>query len=229
MRTSSGQQDARTRSFSGQRDGQFGFTAPQQYADPHQRSSLQEQSAPFAAKPAAAKAQPPPAPAAPKPKKQPEINLIDDFGPSQQAPLVASQTQPASYVDPFAAVASPAPLKPTATITLDPFAPHNVGNSMQRPYVQPPAANMNAGAARAGNYQQQQAMGMRMHGMGAPVQQQTARGSFVGQQQPAVAGGMGHVNYNISQLMNPVDVNSDGQRNQPAKSINIDAFASMGR
>lgn len=35
------------------------------------------------------------------------------------------------------------------------------------------------------------------------------------------------VNYNISQLMNPVDVNGFQQQNQQAKTINIDAFAGM--
>lgn len=35
------------------------------------------------------------------------------------------------------------------------------------------------------------------------------------------------VNYNISQLMNPVDVNGFQQQNQPVKAINIDAFAGM--
>lgn len=36
------------------------------------------------------------------------------------------------------------------------------------------------------------------------------------------------VNYNISQLMNPVDVNGAQQQQQPqTKSINIDAFAGM--
>ncbi|OWZ24865.1 hypothetical protein PHMEG_00048 [Phytophthora megakarya] len=86
-RTSSSQStgsNGRTRSFSGQQNGQQGFSNVQQHGG--QRSSLQEQSP----SPATTNThpttnthrQPPPAPAASKPKKQPEINLIDDFGPS---------------------------------------------------------------------------------------------------------------------------------------------------
>ncbi|POM62774.1 hypothetical protein PHPALM_28021 [Phytophthora palmivora] len=73
-RTSSGHSsNGRTRSFSGQQIGQQGFSGAQQYGG--QRSSLQEQSPNPTTN---THRQPPPA----APKKQPEINLIDDFGPS---------------------------------------------------------------------------------------------------------------------------------------------------
>lgn len=256
-RTCSGQQNGRTRSFSGQPHEQQGFSAAQQYAG--QRSSLQEQGAPFAARPAPAKAQPPPAPAAPKPKKQPEINLIDDFGPSvsvsaqsllfdplasakmttadaasgssappkqfqqqQQAPPAAAIPQPQPYVDPFASVAAPV-LKPSGNINLDPFAAHN--NYQQQPTRQTPAGGM-GGAA----YQQPMnvSMGAQMvpGGFNPQQQQQGMRGSFTGQQAGAPSG-MGNVNYSISQLMNPANLNQNGQQNQQGKSINIDAFAGL--
>ncbi|KAG7400287.1 hypothetical protein PHYBOEH_006424 [Phytophthora boehmeriae] len=262
-RASSGQQNGRSRTFSGHSDGQPAYNSTQQYTG--QRSSLQEQSAP---KPAAAKSQPPPAPAAPKPKKQPEINLIDDFGPSvsvsaqsllfdplasgkvsgagnsviasppqqqQQAPPTAAIPQPATYVDPFASVAAPTMLKPTTTasINLDPFGAHSTGNYQQQANRQMPTGNM----GQAPGYQQP-----IVTAMGAPIgtqasgyqqqqqQQQGVRGSFTGQQPGLPSGsGMGNVNYNISQLMNPASLNQNGQQSQQGKSINIDAFASLGR
>ncbi|RLN49437.1 hypothetical protein BBJ29_000110 [Phytophthora kernoviae] len=72
----------------------------------------------------------------------------------------------------------------------------------------------------------------------------SSRGSFTGGSPPsdrtqsfghqaarprASGGGMGNVNYNISQLMNPANLNQNGQQSQQGKSINIDAFASLGR
>ncbi|KAL4125334.1 hypothetical protein PRIC2_008919 [Phytophthora ramorum] len=257
-RTSSGQQNGRTRSFSGQQNEQQGF---QQYGG--QRSSLQEQSAPFAPNPAPTNAhrQPPPAPAAPKPKKQPEINLIDDFGPSvsvsaqslifdplasakisaagdsvatsvpaphqqQQAAPVASIPQQTNYVDPFASVAPPTPTKPAGNVNLDPFATHNTGN-FQHQQQQRPTSMGNMTQAYT-----QQPMGMAMGApQGGVLMQQShqhgMRGSFTGPQ-PGAPSGMGNVNYNISQLMNPASL-QNGQQNQQGKSINIDAFASLGR
>ncbi|KAJ8576247.1 hypothetical protein ON010_g2964 [Phytophthora cinnamomi] len=270
-RTSSGQQNGRTRSFSGQQIGQQGFNSAQQYAG--QRSSLQEQSAPFAPNTATTNShQPPPAPPAPKPKKQPEINLIDDFGPSvsvsaqslifdplasakissagdstaaapvqqqqqqqqqqhQQPPPVTAIPQPTPYVDPFAAVAAPVMTKPAGSISLDPFAAHN-GTYQQQPQQQQPnrpipVSTMNQPPVY------QQPMGMAMGGPmgGMPMQQQQQqqgmRGSFTGQQ-PGAPSGMGSVNYNISQLMNPASLHTS-QQSQQGKSINIDAFASLSR
>ncbi|GMF27332.1 unnamed protein product [Phytophthora fragariaefolia] len=288
-RTSSDQQNGRTRSFSGQQNGQQGFSSAQQYAG--QRSSLQEQSTPFAA--STNTHQPPPAPPAPKPKKQPEINLIDDFGPTvsvpaqslifdplasvsakissagdstsisppqqqqqphqgqQQTAPVAAIPRPAAYVDPFAAVAAPVMAKPTGSINLDPFAAHN-GAHQQHQYQQQhqqqhqqqqqqqhqqqqqlnrlmPMSVMNQNPM----YQQPVGMAMGAPSGGMPIQQQQQqqqqgiRGSFTGHQ-PGAPGGMGNVNYNISQLMNPVSLQT-GQQSQQGKSINIDAFASLSR
>ncbi|KAE9037926.1 hypothetical protein PR002_g6296 [Phytophthora rubi] len=256
-RTSSGQQNGRTRSFSGQQSGQQGFSSAQQYAG--QRSSLQEQSAPFAA--ATNAHQPPPAPPAPKPKKQPEINLID-FTPSvsvsaqslifdplvsakvssaggsatvappqqqqQQPPVIAAIPQPTAYVDPFAAVAAPVMTKPAGSMNLDPFAAHNGTFQQQHQPNRPiPASTLN----QAPMYQQQQPMGMTV---GAPMggmpmqQQQQVRGYFTGQQQSGAPSGMGNVNYNISQLMNPANVQTN-QQSQQGKSISIDPFAGLSR
>ncbi|KAK1948267.1 SAM50-like protein SPAC17C9.06 [Phytophthora citrophthora] len=259
-RSSSGHSSSgRTRSFSGQQTGQQGFGVSQQHAG--QRSSLQEQSvsAPSNATAKNVHHAPPPAPAAPKPKKQAEINLLDDFGPSvsvsaqalifdplasgkisaagelaatnssqqqqprQQAPPVAAVPQQAPYVDPFASVAAPVMAKPAGNINLDPFASHNTTyqqHSQQQ--QQQPIHQMPVG--QAAGYQMQQPMGMQMGGMA--MQQQGMRGSFTGQQQPVAPSGMGNVNYNISQLMNPASLQT-GQQNQQGKSINIDAFASL--
>ncbi|KAG2763256.1 hypothetical protein JG687_00000120 [Phytophthora cactorum] len=267
-----GHQGARTRTSSGHSTGSNGRTGSfsgQQNGG--QRSSLQEKSAPFAPNTTAtnSRRQPPPAPAASKPKKQPEINLIDDFGPSvsvsaqslifdplasakissagdsaatnspqqqqpppqkqQQAAPVAAIPQPAAYVDPFASVAAPVMTKPSSSINLDPLATQNA-SSYQQPHQQAirqmPMGNM----GYQHQQQQQHPMGMPM---GAPMggmamQQQVMRGSFTGQQQPVAPGGMGNVNYNISQLMNPANLQT-GQQNQKSKSINIDPFASLGR
>ncbi|KAG7393595.1 hypothetical protein PHYPSEUDO_007432 [Phytophthora pseudosyringae] len=256
-RTSSGHSsNGRTRSFSGQQNGQQGFGG--------QRSPLQEQSAPFAPSPAATNAHrpPPPAPAAPKPKKQPEINLIDDFGPSvsvsaqslifdplvsanmsstgdaavtnpaplqRQAPPVAAISQPAPYTDPFASVAAPVMAKAAGSINLDPFASHNSASYQQ----QQPARHMAMGNMGQGTGFQQPIgipLVVPMGGMAMqqPQHYQGVRGSFTGQQQPIATGGMGNVNYNISQLMNPANLQT-GQQNQQGKSINIDPFASIGR
>ncbi|KAF1784086.1 hypothetical protein GQ600_22434 [Phytophthora cactorum] len=186
-------------------------------------------------------------------QEAPEINLIDDFGPSvsvsaqslifdplasakissagdsaatnspqqqqpppqkqQQAAPVAAIPQPAAYVDPFASVAAPVMTKPSSSINLDPLATQNA-SSYQQPH-------------------QQAIRQMPMGNMGYQHQQQqqhprVMRGSFTGQQQPVAPGGMGNVNYNISQLMNPANLQT-GQQNQKSKSINIDPFASLGR
>ncbi|CAH0489315.1 unnamed protein product [Peronospora farinosa] len=68
FRTSLEQSDGHVRSFFGQQNEQLGSSGVQQYGG--KRSSLQDQQ------------QLHPATTAPKPKKQPEINLIDDFGPT---------------------------------------------------------------------------------------------------------------------------------------------------
>ncbi|KAG1703064.1 hypothetical protein DVH05_007977 [Phytophthora capsici] len=260
-RSSSGHSsNGRTRSFSGQQTGQQSFGGAQLHAG--QRSSLQEQSvsAPPNATAKEAHRAPPPAPAAPKPKKQAEINLLDDFGPSvsvsaqslifdplasgkissagdsastntsqqqqqsqQHAPPVPAIPQQAPYVDPFASVAAPVMTKPVGSINLDPFASHNATYQQQsQQQQQQPIHQMPMGPAAG--YQMQQPMGMQMGGM--PMQQPGMRGSFTGQQQPVAPGGMGNVNYNISQLMNPASLQT-GQQTQQGKSINIDAFASL--
>lgn len=76
--------------------------------------------------------------------------------------------------------------------------------------------------------QQQVSMGVPT-GYNAPqqYQQQATRASMT-DGHPAT-NGMGQANYNISQLMNPVALNSNAPANQAAKSINIDPFAGLGR
>ncbi|KAF4139443.1 hypothetical protein GN958_ATG11344 [Phytophthora infestans] len=278
--------NGRTRSFSGQQNGQQGFSGAKQNSG--QRSSLQAQSAPFASTTTATNShrQPPPAPAASK--KQPEINLIDDFGPNvsvsaqslifdplvstkistaadsiaqnssqqqpvqqQQAPPTASIPQPTAYVDPFASVAAPVMTKPAGSINLDPFAIQNASGRLQQPQPQPQQQRlirqMPVGNAGYQQPQQQQPIRMIPTGnvgyqqphqptgmpMGAPMggmamQQQGMQGSFTGQPQPVARGGMGNVNYSISQLMNPANLQSS-QQNQQGKSINIDPFATLSR
>ncbi|GLD91637.1 hypothetical protein PINS_up000170 [Pythium insidiosum] len=230
----------------------------------------------------------PPAPAqtstpAP-PKKQPEINLIDDFAPAvsvsaqqllfdplasskigvsspplapangsqaysrtssspslggqfasmpmantrtasnpMMQPMGQSSTQP--YVDPFANIAQPAPIKPTSTnINLDPFAAQGMGYN--RPAAQPQPPGMPTYPMQG---QPPAAMGM---GMGMAAQPRGMPGGVV-QAQPGYAGaaGMpqqakmaGAANFNISHLMNPMEVNN--VRNaQQTKTIDIDPFA----
>lgn len=58
------------------------------------------------------------------------------------------------------------------------------------------------------------------------AQQAVGMGRVGVAQQPAI--GTNHsVNYNISQLMNPADVNSAQLQRPQTQSINIDAFAGM--
>lgn len=66
-------------------------------------------------------------------------------------------------------------------------------------------------------------------GFNAPPQQQQyqQRGSMTGGYPAAT--GMGQANYNISQLMNPVALNTNAPAHQGSKSINIDPFAGIGR
>ncbi|ETI37672.1 hypothetical protein, variant 2 [Phytophthora nicotianae] len=251
--------NGRTRSFSGQQNGQQSFSGQQS----GQRSSLQEQRAPNTTA-SNSNRQPPPAPAAQKPKKQSEINLIDDFGPSvsvsaqslifdplasakisstgdsiasnssqqqvpqhqqQLAPPAAAIPQPAAYVDPFASVAAPVMTKPASSINLDPFAAQNASSYQQPPQQQQqqPIRQMTMGCQ-----QQQTGMPMGTPLGGMAMQQQGMRGCITGQQQPVASGGMGNVNYSISQLMNPANLQT-GQQNQQSKSINIDPFASLSR
>lgn len=125
--------------------------------------------------------------------------------------------------------------KPAGSINLDPFAAHNgtyqqQSQSQQQPQPQPqfnrPMGNM---MNQTPVYQQPMGMAMGAPMGGMPMQQQQGmRGSFTGQQQPGAPNGMGGVNYNISQLMNPASLQSS-QQSQQGKSINIDAFASLSR
>ncbi|KAF1335507.1 hypothetical protein FI667_g1156, partial [Globisporangium splendens] len=221
---------------------------------------------------AAAQSTSPPAAAAPSrappPKKQPEINLIDDFGPSVTVPaqalifdplasskIVAQggasppqqsnartasspafapvygatnapvQPVPAPYVDPFAN--QTIPLKPTpAPMQFDQFAPPQ--QQQQRPSL----TGVN-GMYQPNNFQQpqqqqpQQRMaspvaptGMQMGGYAQPMQ------PMVPSTQPGARAAVGVGGGNISQLMNPTDVNGF-QQNTQVKTINIDAFAAM--
>lgn len=61
----------------------------------------------------------------------------------------------------------------------------------------------------------------------APQPQQQQRASMTGGY--AAPNGTGQANFNISQLMNPVALNSNIPNNQAAKSINIDPFAGLSR
>ncbi|RQM18303.1 hypothetical protein DD237_000069 [Peronospora effusa] len=246
--TSLEQSDGHVRSSFGQQNEQLGSSSVQQYGG--KRSSLQDQR------------QLHPATAAPKPKKQPEINLIDDFGPTisvsaqslifdplasilltgdsaatnvpqqeqpkqdrhqYQAPPIGAVSQPATYADPFASVATPVMVKPAGHINLDPFANPNASKTYQQiqqptrqmPRYQQPMMGMPSGAA--------------MRGMA--LQQQSEVQSSVTGQQPAFSG-MSNVNYSISQLMDPASLmdraSLQKDQDQQGKSINIDAFAGLG-
>jgi hypothetical protein len=107
-------------------------------------------------------------------------------------------------------------------VNLDPFA------SQSKPFVPPqqqqPRPMMAGGNPMAFGQPQPHQASM---GYNAPQQQYQQRGSMTGGY-PSAAG-MGQANYNISQLMNPVALNSNAPANQGSKSINIDPFAGIGR
>lgn len=93
-----------------------------------------------------------------------------------------------------------------------------------------PAAN---GMYHQHNFQQQQQQQYPQQVQMSPPVATMGMQMGYGQQpsipvQPAARVGAGGVNYNISQLMNPVDVNGF-QQNPQSKTINIDAFAAMKR
>ncbi|CAI5745300.1 unnamed protein product [Peronospora destructor] len=207
---------------SGQQNEQHGSSGAQQYGG--KRSSLQDQRHLL------------PTTTAPKPTKQPEINLIDDFGPTMSVsaqslifdPLAsvkilstgdsaatsapqqqqhqhqyeASSTvaisQPTTYVDPFASVATPQIQQPPR----------------QMPRYQQPKMGMPRGAAMGG-------MALLQSGV---------RSSVTGQQ--TALSSMSNVNYSISQLMDPASLMDRASlqkgQNHQAKPINIDAFAGIG-
>uniref|UniRef100_A0AAV1T616 Uncharacterized protein n=1 Tax=Peronospora matthiolae TaxID=2874970 RepID=A0AAV1T616_9STRA len=203
--------------------------------------------------------------AALKPEKRPEINLIDDFGPSisvsaqslifdplarakmssnkdaaapaacqqqqqHQAPLMSVVPKPATSVDPFASVAPPAVPKPVAIMNTHPCGGPNTGSYQQQLTHQMGISN----AKQVLGFQQQQrpmvGTSASMGGTIAMQQHQPGVCGFSTGQHSSLSSSMGNGNYNndITQLLNPASVATSHQ-NEPSKSIDIDAFAGIGR
>lgn len=187
--------------------------------------------------------------------KQPEINLIDDSIPEvavpaqnlmfdpllqmsappapQQAtqpspvappsqPVATQPSQPSNVVDPFAGLTSALPTQPSQNMmNLDPLARHNSAylkgatqaSPSQIAQVGPSSVPAQPLFGQAGQMNMTQRSG-------APGQ--APRASFTFDQ----TGAKSNVNYNISHLMNPNEVNNV-RKPQGTNAINIDAFASL--
>ncbi|KAI9907289.1 hypothetical protein PsorP6_004287 [Peronosclerospora sorghi] len=259
FRTSSAQSNGRTCSFSGPQNGQQDLSGEQLHNQ--QRASLRDQSNPLTSR----RPHSPSSSGVPELKKQPDINLIDDLGPSVSVsaqsllfdPLAGVSTAPieapaeilneklsstrdltatsaaqqqlanrpiatvSQYVDPFASVAKPVMAEPFGSVSLDPLATSNVCTYQQRqqiPQIPPSSINLTMG------YQQHPmviAMGAPMGGLA--INQQVVGGPSTRQQLAART----DVN-NISQLLDPASVQTR-QQDEKGKSIDIDAFAGVGR
>ena len=148
-----------------------------------------------------------------------------------RAPLMSVVPKPATSVDPFASVAPPAVPKPVAIMNTHLFGGPNTGSYQQQQLThQMGISNAN----QVLGFQQQRpmvgtVMSASMGGTIAMQQRPGACGFYTGQH-PAVSSGMGDVNYSndITQLLNPASL-ATSHRNEPGKSIDIDAFARIGR
>ncbi|CEG49172.1 uncharacterized protein PHALS_06950 [Plasmopara halstedii] len=236
----------RTRSFPEHQNGQ------QSSADFHQQSSLiQEQTR---ATNSHGKSIPPLK--APTAVTQSKINLLDDFDSSvslsAQAlifdPLVSvpskenlttrglpsaqqQQVPPvAANVDPFASVAAPISTKPAEMINLDPFTTQHAVNSHVQHRHQERFYQIPAGFMHQSTVKQPLSMPVVTQVTIQQMQHQGKRDFMTVQQSHDASGRMNNVNYSISQLMNPENLQA-GQQHQHSKSnsINIDAFASLGQ
>lgn len=133
-------------------------------------------------------------------------------------------TQP--YVDPFANVAQPLPMKPAASINLDPLAAQSSAYMQQSHVAAPAPTQPPMGMPAYPGYQAQPpAMPRGMPG-GGTMPMPGGYGMSPGYPAGYASNKPGAVNYNISHLMNPMEVNN--VRNaQETKTINIDPFAGL--